>query len=587
MNMVGAVNVIFRVLQLFVVTLLVGSVTGGSVLAQRLPVEARQGMVASAHVLASQAGVDVLKAGGNAVDAAVTVALSLAVVYPRAGNLGGGGFMVIVLADGRSTAIDFRETAPRAASATMYLDTKGEVVPNRSTMGYLASGTPGTVAGLALAKQRYGAATLSWSQLVEPARQLAANGFVISPTLARDLKQSEQLLAPFPESKRIFLREGKFFTAGERFVQADLARTLERVQRGWEDFYSGETARLIVEDMAAHGGLITKEDLETYRPVERPLLRGSYRGYTLLTMPPPSSGGITLLQMLGMLEPFDVDGLGYNSAAKIHLFAEVMRRAFRDRAEFPGDPAFVKVPVRGLLDPAYLRTRMADFNPETATPSEGLAAGSPAGGESTETTHFSVADSEGNVVSCTYTLNGLFGSGVTVPGIGVLLNNEMDDFTSKIGAKNLYGLIQGSANAIAPHKRPLSSMAPTVVLKDGHPILVTGSPGGSTISNTVLLVVTGVIDHHLRITQAVDAPRFHHQWQSDVINYEPFFTSPDSMALLRARGHMLAPRQLYSNESESAARYWGDAESIAIDPDTHTFYGANDLRNPTSAAVGY
>lgn len=558
-------------------------------------------MVASAHALASEAGVDVLRRGGNAVDAAVATALTLAVVYPRAGNLGGGGFMVIVLADGRSSAIDFRETAPAGATADMYLNAARDVIPDRSTVGYLAAGTPGTVAGLALAKARYGDARISWGDLVEPARRLAAEGFPVTPALAKDLRRNESLLGQFPESKRIFLRDGKPYAAGEHFVQSDLAATLGRIQKSPDDFYTGETARLIAEDMRAHGGLVTLEDLKAYCPVERAALRGTYRGVTLITMPPPSSGGIALLQMLGMIEPYDVDALGPNSAAKIHLFTEVMRRAFRDRAEFLGDPGFVQVPVEGLLAPEYLHRRMADFNPEKATPSEGFAAGSllsknasstpnpktKSPSESTETTHFSVVDAAGNCVSCTYTLNGLYGSGVTATGTGVLLNNEMDDFTSKVGVKNLYGLIQGTANAIAPGKRPLSSMTPTVALKEGRPLLVTGSPGGPTIINTTFLVITNVVDHHMSITQAVDAPRFHHQWQPDEINYEPFFTSLDTAQLLRAKGHVLTSRKLYPNDPEAAARTWGDAESILIDPKTGVRFGANDPRSADSAARGH
>lgn len=581
--------------------LLIGSPLINLSSAQRQPAEGESGMVASAHALASQAGLDVLKRGGNAVDAAVATALTLAVVYPRAGNLGGGGFMLIALADGRTTAIDFRETAPGRATADMYLNEAREVVPDRSTLGYLAVGTPGTVAGLALAKARYGTDKLSWSELVEPARRIAQEGFIITNALAKDLRASEALLSQFAESRRIFLRDGNPYAAGERMVQSDLAATLGRIQESWEDFYTGETARLIAEDMRTHGGLISLADLAAYRPVERETLRGHYRGLTLITMPPPSSGGIALLQMLGMIEPHDLDALGQNSAAKIHLFTEVMRRAFRDRAEFLGDPGFVPVPTQGLLAPEYLHQRMADFNPGKASPSDTLKPGSPEGAEnsttqsssgsapreSTETTHFSVVDAAGNVVSCTYTLNGLYGSGVTATGTGVLLNNEMDDFTAKVGVKNLYGLIQGTSNAIAPNKRPLSSMTPTIVLKEDRPLLVTGSPGGPTIINTVLLVITNIVDHHMTVTQAVDAPRFHHQWQPDVVNYEPLFTSTDTLELLRARGHTLTPLKLYPNDPEAASRTWGDAESIFIDPNTGRRLGANDLRSPDSAALGF
>lgn len=570
--------------------------------AQRLPVEASQGMVTSASAIASEVGVEIMRKGGNAVDAAVATGLALTVTYPRAGNIGGGGFLVLRLADGRVTTIDFREMAPAGASRDMYLDAKGDVAPGRSTVGYLASGVPGTIAGFALALEKYGSGKVTWADVVEPARRLAAEGFAVTPALARDLRASERLLGQFVDSKRVFLRNGQPFEAGERFVQADLGRTFERIKTaGPREFYEGETARLIAADMAAHGGLITQADLKAYRAIERPAIRGRYRGHEIITMPPPSSGGIALLQMFGMVEPHDVAALGHNSAAKIHLFVEAMRRAFRDRAEFLGDPDFVNVPVAGLLDRAYIQGLMANFDPAKATPSEGLAPGSPAGAkplalttpiahladESVETTHFSVVDAAGNVASCTYTLNGLYGSGVTATGTGILLNNEMDDFTSKVGVKNMFGLIQGEANAIAPGKRPLSSMTPTIVLKDGKPFLVTGSPGGPTIINTTFLIISNVIDHSMRVTQAVDAPRFHHQWQPDVVNIEPFLTSADTTALLTAKGHKLAARKLYPNDPESTARYSGDGESILIDPATGRLLGASDPRSPDAAAVGF
>jgi gamma-glutamyltranspeptidase/glutathione hydrolase len=570
--------------------------------AQRSPIEARHGLVTSASVLASRVGVDILKRGGNAIDAAVATAFALAVTYPRAGNLGGGGFAVLRLSDGRVTSIDFRETAPSAATRDLFLDNQGNLIPGKSTVGYAASGTPGTVAGLALAEQKYGAGRLAWADLLEPARRLAAEGFVVTPALAHDLQASEKLLELFPESRRIYLRNGRLYRAGDRMLQPDLAATLGRLQqRGPQEFYVGKTARLIADDMAAHGGLVTLADLSHYRAVERTPLRGSYRGYQVVTMPPPSSGGIALLEMLGMLEPHDVAALGLNSAAKIHLFAEVMRRAFQDRAQFLGDPDFVRVPVAGLLDHDYLVRRMASFDPSHATSNAALPVGSPTAAqvsylptgdpatthESTETTQFSVVDSAGNAVSITYTLNGLWGSGVTIPGAGVLLNDEMDDFAAKVGAPNMYGLVQGEANAIAPGKRPLSSMTPTIVLKNDKPFLITGSPGGPTIINTVLLVITDIIDHGLSVTQAVDAPRFHHQWQPDVIDHEPFFTSPDSDKLLTEEGYTLMMRTLYPNAPEASAGTWGDAETILVDPTTGLRLGANDLRSPDSAAVGW
>jgi gamma-glutamyltranspeptidase / glutathione hydrolase len=557
--------------------------------AQRAPTEADHGVVASANALASHVGVDILREGGNAADAAVATALALAVTYPRAGNLGGGGFAVLRLADGRATSVDFRETAPARASRDLFLDAQGAVIPGKSTVGLAAAGVPGTVAGLALIHQKYGSGRVSWAQLIEPARRLASEGFAVTPALARDMQASAELLGRFPESRRIYLRDGQLYQAGDRFQQPDLAATLARLQKnGPREFYEGKTAQLLVSEMASHGGLVTAADLVGYHAVERATLRGSYRGYEVLTMPPPSSGGVALLEMLGMLEPRKVGALGLNSAAKIHLFAEVMRRAFRDRAELLGDPDFVQVPVTALLDRDHLTREMEDFDPVRATPNDALpAVASVISHESSQTTQFSVIDTAGNAVSITYTLNGLWGDGVTVPGAGFLLNNEMDDFTSKVGARNMYGLVQGETNAIAPGKRPLSSMTPTIVVKDGKPFLITGSPGGPTIINTVLLVITNVIDHGLTVTQAVDAPRFHHQWQPDVIGYEPFFTSPDTLALLRGDGYTFTLRTLYPNAPESTAHTWGDAETIEIDPKTGLRLGANDPRSPDSAAVGW
>jgi gamma-glutamyltranspeptidase/glutathione hydrolase len=557
-------------------------------LAQRLPVEAEHGMVTSASVLASQIGADILKRGGNAADAAVATGLALAVAYPRAGNLGGGGFAVLRLSDGTVTSLDFRETAPAAATRDLFLDEKGNVVPGRSTVGHLASGVPGTVAGFALLHEKYGSKKLTWAQLVEPAQHLAERGFAVTQGLARDMKASAELLGRFPASKHTFLRDGDPYRAGELFRQPDLANTLRRLQkRGPTEFYTGATAQLIVKEMQSHGGLITAADLAGYHAIERAPLRGTYRGYEIVTMAPPSSGGIALLQMLKMLEPRDVRSLGLNSAAKIHLFAEVMRRAFRDRAQFLGDPDFSRVPVKSLLDPDYLTQRMSDFDPAKATSNDSKSASILPAPESTETTQLSVIDSAGNAVSITYTLNGLWGNGVTVEGAGFLMNNEMDDFTSRVGSPNAYGLRQGEANAVGPGKRPLSSMIPTIVLKDGKPFLITGSPGGPTIINTVLLVITNIIDFELSVTQAVDAPRFHHQWQPDVINQEPFLTSPDTLALLRNEGHVVSLRKLYPNSPESEGRTWGDAETILISPKTNLLQGARDLRSPDSAAVGW
>ena len=556
---------------------------------QRLAVEAQQGMIVSAHQLASQAGIEILKKGGNAVDAAVATGLALNVTVPLAGNISGGGFMLIHLRDGRDIAIDYRETAPAAATHDMYVNRDGKVISgaNSSTVGWRASGVPGTIAGFALAHQKYGSGKISWADVIEPARRLAAEGHPVSQWTAGSLKHAANFLGQFPESKAIYLKGGEYYRAGEIWIQRDLAETFSRLQKnGPREFYEGETARRIVDAMAKNGGTLTFDDLKHYEPLERSPVRGKYRGYEIVTMPPPSSSGVALLQMLGMLEPYDLSALGYNSSAKYHLFAEVMTRAFRDRAEYLGDPAFVKVPVGRLLDPAYIKTRMADFSSDHATPANEVKPGlgafiAKAPHESTETTHFSVIDAEGNAVSNTYTLNGAYGSGVTIPGTGILMNNEMDDFTSKTGVPNAYGLIQGEANAIVPGKRPLSSMAPTFVFKDSQLVLITGSPGGPTIINTVLQIITNVIDHHLPVAQAVEAPRINHQWMPDVITYERFGMSPDVAEALRAKGHVVKERQSYEGA------YQGDGESIAIDPQTGIRSGAADPRRADAKAIGY
>ena len=472
--------------------------------AERPAVRAPHGMVASSSDLASRVGAEILRGGGNAVDAAVATALALAVTHPSAGNLGGGGFMVIRMADGRSTAIDYRETAPAAASRTLYLDAKGEVIPEASTIGYRAVGVPGTVAGLALALQRYG--TLPWVKVVEPARHLADEGFLLSRDLADQLAGQEEKFRAFPESRRIFNRDGRLYREGERLKQPELAATLRRLAKdGPREFYEGETSRRIDADMKAHGGLISLEDLRTYRPAERPLLRGTYRGYEVLTMPPPSSGGATLLQMLNVLEGFDLAALGPGSSAADHLEVEAMRRAFADRALFFGDPDFGAVPVAPLISKGYAKQQRSTIDRAHATPSASIAANRPPPQESNHTTHFSVIDAAGNAVSNTFTLNLGFGSGAVVTGAGFLLNDEMDDFTSKPGVPNAFGLIQGEANAIAPHKRPLSSMTPTVVLKDGQLWAVLGSPGGPTIINSVLEVLLATIDFGMEPQAAVDS----------------------------------------------------------------------------------
>lgn len=575
------------------------ALTPAALTGQRTSVEARNGMVVSVHELASRSGLEILQRGGNAVDAAVATAFTLGVVYPWAGPLGGGGFMLIHLADGRTIAIDYRETAPAAATRDLFLAADGGVLPagpGSSTLGWRASGVPGNVAGFAHAHAHYGSGRISWAEVIEPARRLAADGHAVTAFSSSRLRTQRSKLDAFAESRRIFLSPAALGETPGPWPQPELAATLARLQReGPRDFYEGETAHRIAAAMAANDGLITLEDLRNYRVAERVPLRGRYRGYEILTMPPPSSGGIALLQMLGMLEAYDVAALGHHSAAKYHLFVEVMKRAYRDRAEYLGDPDFVRVPVQALLAPDYLRQRMNDFSPDRATPAAEVAPGlGPRAGaatrtESTETTHFSVIDAEGNAVANTFTINGGFGSGVTIPGTGVLMNNQMDDFTSKPGVPNLYGLLQGEANAIAPGKRPLSSMTPAIVLRDGRPFLITGAPGGATIINAVLQVITNVIDHRMPVAQAVAEPRIHHQWMPDVINHDPYGLSTDTAELLRARGHRLALRNLYETEGPvlPLELYPNDTMTILVDPASGVRHGAADSRKPDAAAVGY
>jgi gamma-glutamyltranspeptidase/glutathione hydrolase len=542
---------------------------------------ARHGMVASASGLASQVGVDILKRGGNAVDAAAAVGLALAVTYPQAGNLGGGGFMVIRLADGTATTIDYRETAPLKALRTMYMDKAGDLIPKASLVGYKAVGVPGTVAGLALAQRKYG--RLKWRDVVEPARHLAAEGFVVSPRFARSLQGAADTLGQFPASRRIFLKSGTFLQPGEWFRQPELAQTLARLEAdGPQEFYTGKTARLLTADMSAHGGLVTREDLARYHAVERKPLIGTYHGCGIITMPPPSSGGVALIEMLNILKHYDLAKLGFNTVATDHLLIEAMRRAFADRSQFGGDPDFVRVPVQGLISQAYADKLAATIDPDKATPSVQIGHGEPAAYESAETTQFSVVDAQGNAVSSTYTLNFSYGCGVTVPGAGFLLNDEMDDFASKPGTPNGFGLIQGTNNAIAPHKRPLSSMTPTILTRSGRTFLVTGSPGGPTIINTTLQVILNVVDHGMTLPEAVRAPRLHHQWLPDQIRYEPDALSPDVKSGLEAQGHVFA-----SAPGAIGVSRWGDAESVLIDPKTGLRQGASDPRNADARAVGY
>jgi gamma-glutamyltranspeptidase/glutathione hydrolase len=537
-------------------------------------------MVASTDQVASEVGVDVLKRGGNAVDAAVAVAFALAVTYPIAGNIGGGGFMMLRRADGTVTAIDYRETAPAAATRDMYLTPEGELIKGEgsSLIGYRASGVPGTVAGMALAQKEHGSGKLTWTQLIEPARKLATEGFVVTQRTQRSLEDNQEMFAAYADSRRIFLRDGKLFREGEILKQPELAATLARLQKnGPREFYEGETARLIAEDMKRNGGLITADDLRGYTPKERVPLRGKYRGHEIISMPPPSSGGAVLLQMLNILEGFDLKKHGPLSSDNYHLLIESMRRAYADRAEYMGDADFAAVPIAGMIEKAYAERQRSTINPERASSSSDIRAGKPAGAEPMETTHFTIVDAAGNCVSNTYTLNGAFGSGVVAKGTGVLLNNEMDDFTAKAGAPNLFGAIQSEKNAIAPQKRPLSSMTPTFVLRpDGSLFFAIGTPGGTTIINTVLQVITNVVDHGMNLQEAIDAPRVHHQWLPDEVVSEPFGLSADTRRALEARGHKISTFE----------RDMSDAQGVMIEEKTNVRLGASDSRR-TGAAVGY
>ena len=499
----------------------------------REPVRARHAMVGAQEPLATDVGLQILRQGGNAVDAAIAVGFALAVTHPYAGNLGGGGFMLIRFADGRSTFIDFRERAPQKASRNMYLDASGKAT-RESLDGWKSSGVPGTVRGFELAHRKYG--SRKWTDLIAPAAQLASSGVPISYALAESLKSARNL-SQDAESKRIFQKGGAYWAAGDTLAQPDLARTLTRIaQIGAKEFYEGETAQKFAQAMSRNGGLISLSDLKDYAAVERAPLTGSYRGYGIIAAPPPSSGGIGILQMLGMLEGSGYEKSGHGSAAEIHYVAEVMRRYYADRSQYLGDPDFAKLPLTGLLDPAYIKRRRETIDPTRATPSSQILPGNPAGRVGGETTHYNVVDAQGNAVAVTYTLNEGYGNGITVPGLGFLLNDEMDDFAAKPGSPNAFGLIQGELNAIQPGKRPLSSMTPTILTRDGKFFMAVGAPGGSRIISAVLQVILNVVDFGMNAQDAVDAPRIHHQWQPDTLYLEPGI-SPDTVALLKSRGY--------------------------------------------------
>jgi gamma-glutamyltranspeptidase/glutathione hydrolase len=557
--------------------------------ASREPVRGAHGMVASTNSLASEIGVDVLKRGGNAIDAAIAVAFALAVVHPSAGNLGGGGFMMIRLRDGRTTAIDYREMAPAAATHDIFLDQRDNLINGEgsSTLGYRAAGVPGTVAGLELALKKYGSGRFTWAQLIEPARRIASQGFKVSGSLSRNLKRNEESFKLYQDSRKIFLNDGKLFQEGDVLREPDLARTFARLQiNGPREFYQGTTARLIVDDMKRHRGLITLEDLRGYVAKERVPVRTTYRGFEVVTMPPPSSGGVVLIEMLNILEGYDLRKMGWSSADRYHVMAEAMRRAYADRAEYMGDADFVNVPVAGLIDKAYAARLRSTISMEQASTSEKIRAGQPAGAESLETTHFTVVDEAGNAVANTYTLNDSYGSKVVARGTGVLLNNEMDDFAAKPGTPNMYGLVQGERNAVGPRKRPLSAMTPTFVLRpDGSLWFAVGSPGGATIINTVMQVITNIIDYDMNIQQAIDAPRIHNQWLPDEVAYEPYGLSEDTLNILRSRGHKVLVRP--DAGWTAGDGYMGDAQGVMIEDKTGVRLGASDPRRSLGVPIGY
>ncbi|MDF9433391.1 gamma-glutamyltransferase [Chromohalobacter israelensis] len=538
------------------------------------PQESRHGMAATSHYLASQIARDVMQDGGNAVDAAVTAGFALAVTQPRSGNIGGGGFMLISDEDsGKVVAIDYREKAPAAAFETMFQNDAGEAVPELSRYTHNASGVPGTVAGLALALDEYG--TLSLAEALAPAIDLAENGFALPQRFVEGIEQASERFEQWPASRAKFFKpDGSRYQVGDTYRQPALAATLKRIaEHGPREFYAGETAELIAAEMEKHGGLMTAEDLADYRPAIREPVHGTYRGYDVYAMSPPSSGGAHIVQMLNILEGYDIGAMGFNSARTIHVMSEAMKRAYADRAEYLGDTDFVDVPLAGITSKAYADALREQIDLGRATPSDSIAAGDPLPYESNETTHFSIADDSGLAVSNTYTLNFSYGSGIVVDGAGFLLNNEMDDFSAKPGTPNAYGLIGGEANKIEPEKRMLSSMTPTIVKKDGKNFLITGSPGGSRIITTTLQVVMNVIDHDMNVQSAVSVPRTHHQWLPDEIRIEEGI-SPDTIALLEAMGHTVSQQEAM-----------GAAQSILIEDDG-AFTGGADPRRSTSSAMG-
>lgn len=537
------------------------------------PVYGKNGMVASEQGLATQVGLDILKQGGNAIDAAVAVGFALAVVLPNAGNIGGGGFMV--LHDdktGKDVAIDFREIAPAKASRDMYLDNQGNVIDGKSLFTHDASGVPGTVAGMEYALKKWG--TMPLSKVLEPAIKLADKGFIVSDVLAQTLKEEKSTLGKWSASKAIFFKNGEPLKSGDLLVQKDLAKSLRLIaKQGAKAFYQGEIATKIAKEMQSHGGTMTLEDLKAYKVVERQPIIGDYRGYKVVTMPPPSSGGVHLIEILNMLEHYPIKEDGVNSAKNIHHMAESMKLAYADRSEYLGDPDFVKIPVTGLTSKAYANERVKTIDDNKARLSSNIKPGKPQPYESDQTTHFSVMDKAGNAVAVTYTLNLNFGSGIVAEGTGILLNNEMDDFSVKPGVPNAFGLVGGTANAIEAKKRPLSSMTPTIVMKNNKPWLVTGSPGGARIITTVLQSVVNTIDHEMNPAEAIITPRVHHQWLPDELRVEEGI-SPDTIKLLQDKGHKVVTKAPMGRIQ-------------IIQADDSGFYGYSDPRNPDGKTLGF
>jgi gamma-glutamyltranspeptidase/glutathione hydrolase len=558
---------------------LLGPVRAASV----APVAAENGMVVTAQHLATEVGVDVLRRGGNAVDAAVAVGYALAVVYPAAGNLGGGGFMTLQLADGRKTFLDFREKAPLAATANMYLDAAGNVIKGASTTGHPAVGVPGTVSGLETALAKYG--TMKRADLIAPAIRFAEEGFVLDAGDAEMFAGSTAAFKVDPATTAIFLKPGgQPYVAGDRLIQKDLGATLRQIREaGAAGFYKGPVARAIVASSKAGKGLITQADLDQYTTRELAPVECDYRGFHVVSAPPPSSGGVIICEILNVLEGYPLKDWGFRSAQAVHVQIEAMRHAYVDRNSYLGDPDFVKNPLDRLLDKAYAAKLRAAIDPAKAAVSKDLKPGV-APHEGSNTTHYSIVDAKGNAVSVTYTLNDWFGAKVTAAGTGVLLNDEMDDFTAKLGVPNIYGLVQGEANAIAPGKRPLSSMSPTIVTKDGKPVMVVGTPGGSRIITAVLHTMINVIDYGMNVQEAVDAPRFHQQWLPNPTNLETFAISPDTRKILEGMGHVFAAPQ----PANHVAAILVGAPTLGGKPvGSNRFYGANDPRRNSGLALGY